>query len=670
MKKTISVIAALSVFISVLSFATVSVTANDTAGQPSNKEYELLTKIDFESGQQSQFYSDTKNKLSGKVELKENAVHYTRIEGINWNWTNKMLLSNNAGTDSLNTRTRDTVKISVDIKADSINDYLDQIKVGIAYITQGDADVLTSNAGKGWVTVEKREDIITIKKSDLSTSEWKTFIGEFTVPSHNKDELPFIYLYSVETEENKDHFWDNKIWLDNIVVERLISDNEVSVVDFDSEKQPAFYGDTTNNLGGRMELLKSNDSKYGSVIRYTAAGQITWECANKILLSDNAGANPLNTRWHDTVKISVDIKADFIHDELTKIIFGIAYTTQDNANWLSTADGKNGWANVEKRKDIITINKSDLSTSEWKTFIGEFTVPFHNKGELPFIYMYAPDSGDNGWQTRLFLDNIVIEQPKTEKSGFIDFDINEQSNFYSMDKKDDEWVNIQPDNGELISLTDEDDAAHGNVYQVKTAVRGDLKITSNDDAYKVGKAAAICLGNTMGTARLHPETGEEIFVTAEVKNKVSSDAEIYIAVVFDEQPGRDVGEWNKGLLDPNVHVCELGQIDMKNTDWQRVGKKFTVPEINASTETPKLVVYTKNGGPVKDLQIYIDNIFVEEVSNINGDVNRDNETDIRDLIALNKRAVSNQYDVFADVSFDGKLNETDCSLLRHLLLNR
>ena len=658
MKKLISVIAALSVFISVLSFATVSVTANGTAEQPSNKEYELLTKIDFESEEQSQFYSDTANKLGANMELQGNVIHYTRTVGSVWNWANKILLSDNAGINPLNTRTLDTVKISVDIKADSINDDLDRINVGIAYTTQANANWLSGNDGNGWANVEKKTDIITINKSDLSTSEWKTFTGEFTVPSHTKEELPFIYLYSVESSGD---FWNNQIELADIVVERLISDNEISVVDFDSEEQPTFYSDTTNNLGGRMKYEESGDSKYGKVIYYEAIGDIGWNYANKILLSDNVGIYSLNTRRYDTVKISVDIKAKNINDALNQIKVGIAYTNQELANELSNTD-TTGWTRVEKKTDIITINKSDLSTSEWKTFTGEFMVPFHNKKELPFIYLYSSDSGD-AWKTQLWLDNIIIEQPKAEKSGVTDFDSYAQKDFYSQESAF--WKNITTRRGKLKSL-DGEDASHGTVYVAHSAAqRGEDR--GNGD---VGVAAAIALCNTAGTARLHPETGDEIFVTAEVKNTIPSDQNVYLALVFDDYPGDDVGAWNKGLFEHWGRCYDLGKVDMRNTDWQRIGVKVKVPEIDAAVKTPKLVLYTQDSQEFGGLEIYIDNIIVEEVSNINGDVNRDNETDIRDLIALKKRAVSNQYDVFADVSFDGKLNATDCSLLRHLLLNR
>ena len=432
-------------------------------------------------------------------------------------------------------------------------------------------------------------------------------------------------------------------------------------IDFDSEKQPDYYSYSAGNFDGPERV---NDSEHGICFKYDRLKPLHWNYNHAIALSNAEGTAPLSIGVLDTVRFSVDINAVKINDNASDIHIGIAYVTKDKEKQI--AGEGNGWEGIENKADIISVKHSEIEGKGWKTLSGTFIVPAHRSDEIPYILLYQEnDAGTE--ENEVWLDNIVIKQPTSEISGVIDFDSNAQTEFYSTDKSA-PWRNITTARGELKELTGED-AEHGFVYVANSAAqRGD---ESNNGGFgSAQKAAAIALCNTAGTARLHPETGDEIFVTAEVKNTIPSDQNVYLALVFDDYPGDDVGAWDKGLFEHMGRCYDLGKVDMRNTYWQRIGVKVKVPEIDAAVKTPKLVLYTPDAKEILNLEIYIDNIIVEEVSNINGDVNRDNETDIRDLIALKNRVVSNKYDVFADVSFDGKLNATDCSLLRHLLLNR
>ena len=381
-------------------------------------------------------------------------------------------------------------------------------------------------------------------------------------------------------------------------------------IDFDSASQPDFY---SSGAGHAYGVAVEEDFNSGTYARYSMIKPCDWTYHNALALSNADGTDVLTTRTLDTLQFSADIKAEKINEGLTAFIIGIAYIKDDVAENLSGALNK--WTDVGNRADIVTINRSELLDKEWHTFTGEFTVPAHNIDEHPYIFLHQEVTidGTEDWNNNtVYLDNIVINQPEAEKSGVTDFDSNEQKKFYTLEStitgvgNSEQWQNITKQRGGLKELTGED-AEHGTVYAVKEAAQ----VGGNWAFWDANKAAAVCLGNTMGTARLHPDYNDEISITAEVKNTKPGDQDIRIGLVFDDYAGNDVGAWDKGLLEHAGRLYELGKVDMSKTDWQSLSKTFTVPYINAETETPKLVLYTTNDLAINDLEIYIDNITVE-----------------------------------------------------------
>ena len=373
-------------------------------------------------------------------------------------------------------------------------------------------------------------------------------------------------------------------------------------IDFDSEKQPDYYSYSAGNFDGPERV---NDSEHGICFKYDRLKPLHWNYNHAIALSNAEGTAPLSIGVLDTVRFSVDINAVKINDNASDIHIGIAYVTKDKEKQI--AGEGNGWEGIENKADIISVKHSEIEGKGWKTLSGTFIVPAHRSDEIPYILLYQEnDAGTE--ENEVWLDNIVIKQPTSEISGVIDFDSNAQTEFYSTDKSA-PWRNITTARGELKELTGED-AEHGFVYVANSAAqRGD---ESNNGGFgSAQKAAAISLCNTAGTARLHPETDSEMYVKAEVKNTKPSEQNVRLAVVFDDWPGNDVGEWNKGLFDHMGRCYDIGDIDMSNTNWQKLELKFNVPEINAATETPKLVLYTPDAKEILNLEIYIDNITVE-----------------------------------------------------------
>lgn len=369
-------------------------------------------------------------------------------------------------------------------------------------------------------------------------------------------------------------------------------------IDFDSGKQPDYYSYSAGNFGG-SELVK--DSEHGTYLKYEQIRPLHWNWNNALALSNAEGTEPLSTGSLDTLQFTVDINAVAINDNVEKLCVGIAYISKERAQQVT--GNSNGWQDVENKAEIIQRTPSEIEGKGWMTLSGTFTVPVHKAAERPYVFLYqASDAGFN--ENEIYLDNIVIEQPASEMSGVTDFDSNAQKNFYSQESA--YWKNITTARGELRTLNGED-AAHGTVYVAKEAAQ-----RGNQEAWwDSAKAAAISLCNTAGTARLHPETGAEMYVKAEVKNTKPSEQNVGIGVLFDDEIGNDVGPWNKGLLAHTGRLYELGQIDMSRTEWQELELKFDVPEINAATETPKLVLYTNDREQILNLEIYIDNITVE-----------------------------------------------------------
>ena len=443
-------------------------------------------------------------------------------------------------------------------------------------------------------------------------------------------------------------------------------------IDFDSGNQRAYYQDGSHIYGSALQ--NPDESEQSSRLKYEMIKPYTWDWHNALLLSNAEGTDVLTTVEYDTLQFSVDIKADIIREGLTEFQIGIAYITDEFAKNLSGSTDYYRWNIVPRRVDIVTINRSELLDNEWHTFTGEFTVPAHNIDEHPYVFLHQEVTidGTDDWNgNAIYLDNIEIKQPKAEKSGVTDFDSNNQRKFYTLEEiikgdgvNSEFWQNTTKARGGLKDITEED-PEHGAVYAATSAAQ----VVNWNRNWEACKAAAVCLGNTMGTARLHPETGDEIYVTAEVKNTKLSDQDIRLGLVFDDYAGNDVGDWVYGLLGHSGRIYQVGQIDMSNTDWQRIGGKVTVPEIDAAAKTPKLVLFTMNTQEISELEIYIDNIIVEETKNVEGDVNRDTETDILDLIAMKKAVSNKKYNIYADIEFDGKINAQDLAKLRKKLLN-
>lgn len=399
----------------------------------------------------------------------------------------------------------------------------------------------------------------------------------------------------------------------------------LTVVDFDSGKQPEFYATGEDGKGSNAFGSLTADAESGNCMQlpniryvYKNDGGTAWSSSVRIsnTQGDGMAAFSAGTVLHMAVDVKVqDLK--FGSKDTSKIYVGLLFAAEGcnsiGGNYWSGVTEDVGIRKYYNNKKLVTVGRVDPADGTWQTVRGVVTVPAHEETEYPTLVIYseAKDGGQSS-NSEVFVDNIAVCEYTWESavSTEIDFDRGEQPRFY--------WDTTGKSGsfayGSLVANVDEPD--NGNSLKLDMISRTSV---TPSDSWGPCCPSAVILSNREGTAPINFADGSEVDISVDLKiNALGScsdttKSKLFVGLVFAAENCGVIGGTpgtsshyglNKYATDHTL--LKVGQIDATTADWQTIRGTVTVPA-HTLTELPTVFLYSE-GDAVRKNDISIDNI--------------------------------------------------------------
>ena len=416
MKKSISIIIALSMLLSMFTALTFNTSAACTAND------NIITKIDFESEQQKKFYTGETNVYSQGMEQRDgsNVIWLRRPYSATDNadrlpWASSMRLCD-ANGEALKLKAGDKISLTADVKVNRVgkNTNIKHLYLGIVFTTYSCNEQAQKRGSWNDGVRAYYENGKLIQLADISNiNGWQRVGGTITVPAHEENELPMLVYYSTENFD-ANNFNQPEMWIDEIIVSEYVETSGiVTKIDFESEQQKKFYTGETNVYSQGMEQRDGSNVIW---LRrpYSAtdnADRLPW--ASSMRLCD-ANGEALKLKAGDKISLTADVKVNRVgkNTNIKHLYLGIVFTTyscneqaQKRGSWN---DGVRAY--YENGKLIQLADISNING--WQRVGGTITVPAHEENELPMLVYYSTENFDanNFNQPEMWIDNITVDK--------------------------------------------------------------------------------------------------------------------------------------------------------------------------------------------------------------------------------------------------------------------
>ena len=416
MKKSISIIIALSMLLSMFTALTFNTSAAGTAND------NIITKIDFESEQQKKFYTGETNVYSQGMEQRDgsNVIWLRRPYSATDNadrspWASSMRLCDADG-EALKLKAGDKISLTADVKVNRVgkNTNIKHLYLGIVFTTYSCNEQALKRGSWNDGVRAYYENGKLIQLADISNiNGWQRVGGTITVPAHEENELPMLVYYSTENFD-ANNYNQPEMWIDEIIVSEYVETSGiVTKIDFESEQQKKFYTGETNVYSQGMEQRDGSNVIW---LRrpYSAtdnADRSPW--ASSMRLCD-ADGEALKLKAGDKISLTADVKVNRVgkNTNIKHLYLGIVFTTYScNEQALKRGSWNDGVRAYYENGKLIQL--ADISNiNGWQRVGGTITVPAHEENELPMLVYYSTENFDanNYNQPEMWIDNITVDK--------------------------------------------------------------------------------------------------------------------------------------------------------------------------------------------------------------------------------------------------------------------
>ena len=442
MKKSISIIIALSMLLSMFTALTFNTSAAGTAND------NIITKIDFESEQQKKFYMNDNGTVreenvytADEKGIREETIYSDVKSTVAWlrrpystvgnadnePWASSMRLCDADG-EALKLEAGNRVSLTADVKVNNKNSNIKHLYLGIVFTTHSCVEQAKKWGSWNDSVRAYYENGKLIQLADISNiNGWQRVGGTITVPEHSDDELPMLVFYSTEDFNANSHY-NAEMWLDEIIVSEYVETSGiVTKIDFEPSKQLKFYMNddgtvreenvyTADAKGIREETIYSDVKSTVVWLRrpYSATDnedRSPW--ASSMRLCD-ANGEALKLKAGDKISLTADVKVNRVdkNTNIKHLYLGIVFTkyscneqAQKRGSWN---DGVRAY--YENGKLIQLADISNING--WQRVGGTITVPAHEENELPMLVYYSTENFDanNFNQPEMWIDNITVDK--------------------------------------------------------------------------------------------------------------------------------------------------------------------------------------------------------------------------------------------------------------------
>lgn len=218
-----------------------NISVKRTSDNEVQKKYDEEIKIDFDSGSQPEFYSDSNNDFTYRLYSEEGeywtdtyenngkSAVFDRYASSTSNDSSAVVVSsiraiglcNTEGTRFANLRSGDILEVSIDINV--VKSVESDFFIGMAFASTTDDSVAAIGGYRqygGLYNLTSSGMLCDIENVDATVSKWRTIKGQIIVPEHTELETAFITMYCKRNFGSM-YGRGQEIYVDNIIVKKV-----------------------------------------------------------------------------------------------------------------------------------------------------------------------------------------------------------------------------------------------------------------------------------------------------------------------------------------------------------------------------------------------------------------------------------------------------------------